>query len=677
MVQKQNMKAIKLFIILLIITMVSCTKKTQTTNSRNDSVEKYLKLASIDTLPFDLRKKYNQKAFEFIDLERNDTLTRWYLGETVRNFSALKDSLNYYKVSKLHFKKSVEAKDTLNLGRFYRYRGGYLKNNRYMYDSAYYYYTKAEKLIKKTDDSISLGVVYHMMGKVLYNINDYSSSELSYKKAENIFLRYKQEGKLIQLLSDIGNNYAAKLDNIKAIKTYQEGIKKIKEANLTKDKIYEAYLYSNLAAIYSRMNNKRASLHYNKLALNYPNLNEIDPIWYNHILRNFTLCKEELKIANDTENQLLQILRTSRKLNDMEEEFNVLMNLSDYYFKNDNMLDAQKCADSSLILAKKTKVSYNIMNAWKQIGIVNKEKAAQAIIQYDKQTDSVLNRERRERSKFFKIQLETDEITQEKEKAIKQKWVQTSIIATVLLIVILLFIIFKQRSQKKEFLLFQNQQKANEEIYQLMLNQQSKEEEAKQKEKKRIALELHDNVMNKLASTRFNLFTLTQKKDDQTLESAISHIDKIKDIEDEIRHITHELSKETFSKTNSFTTLLTQLIEQQNQLHTTDFSLQLYKNINWDNIGSEIKMNFYRIIQEAIHNINKHAKASKAEINIELNETRLQLSISDNGIGFQKNTSKNGIGLHNMQQRIASINGKITVQSSPGKGTMIKCTVNV
>lgn len=106
MVQNKTMKLhLKYCIFFLILLIISCTKKTTTTNSHNDSVEKYLKLASIDTLPTETRKRYNHKAFSFIDLEKNDSTVRWYLCETAFKFSILKDSINYFEKSKLHYKK--------------------------------------------------------------------------------------------------------------------------------------------------------------------------------------------------------------------------------------------------------------------------------------------------------------------------------------------------------------------------------------------------------------------------------------------------------------------------------------------------------------------------------------------------------------------------------------------
>ncbi len=675
MVQKQNMKAIKLFIILLIINMVSCNEKTQTKNSRNDSVEKYLKLASNDTLSFDLRKKYNQKAFEFIDLERNDTVTRWYLGETARSFIALKDSLNYYKVSNLHLKKSIEAYDTLNLARFYNYRGRFSRVFSKNYDSAFYYYRKAEKAYLKTKDLSGLAIAILYKGSVFYTVNDYSSAELEILKAKKIFIEVDNQKYLIHTYILLGNTYKSSFNFKKALVEYQNGLKLIKFYK-KKYIVEEAIILNNIGNLYLQANKYNLAVGFYMKSLKDRDLRNLDINVFISSHSSILNCKLNLKQLVGLERRFLEILELARKYKS-DEEYWILKDLSQFYYERNDFLNAQKYAQKCLDYAKKTKAPYDIMNAWKQIGIVDKERGSEAIIQFDIQVDSLLNKERRERSKFLKIQLETDEITQEKEKAIKQKWMQTSIIVTVLFIVILLFIIFKQRSQKKEFVLIQNQQKASEEIYQLMLNQQSKEEEAKQKEKKRIALELHDNVMNKLASTRFNLFSLTQKADNQTVEEAVQHIDKIKDIEDEIRNITHELSKETFSKSNSFTSLLTQLIEQQNQLHATDFSLELDPKIHWDIISSEVKMNYYRIIQEAIHNTNKYAKASKTNISLLLEENKLRLSISDNGKGFDTKANKQGIGIQNMHQRIAAINGEITINTSPGKGTEINCSVEV
>ncbi len=204
----------------------------------------------------------------------------------------------------------------------------------------------------------------------------------------------------------------------------------------------------------------------------------------------------------------------------------------------------------------------------------------------------------------------------------------------------------------------------------MLLNQNTFIEKAKNIEKKRIALELHDNILNKLASTRFNLFTISKKTDIETINNALVLVEKIKDIEDEIRNISHNLSIDVFSQSNTFNALLESLIIEQTQLQTVKIHLEIDETLNWDTVSSKIKMNLYRIIQEVVHNINKHSQALKGTISIVKDDNNICMSIQDNGIGFNTAQNKPGIGLKNIQERVFNTNGKITIQSS-ASGTSI------
>jgi signal transduction histidine kinase len=673
------MKILKCLIVLLIIACLSCTKKTTIADSRNDSVQKYLKLASIDTLPTEIRKKHNHKAFSFIDLEKNDSVVRWYLFKTCDVFIDIEDSKAYYLSSDLHFKKSKQVRDTLNLARYNRLRGSYHRKNTKNLDSSFYYYLKAEKLFLRTNDKAGLAKVYLYLAHIQYDYSDYLGAEYNYLRALKILKNFKNYTEIFDVLSRLGNvNHNVK-NYLRAIEYHKEALQM---ANLRFDEKLEKYhsistCLNNIGNTYREIKNYDSAIIYFKEAIiEQRKLSEritVDPYSYN----NLAYCY--IKIGNYSQLPLL-LLQASRAFDSLkitDEAAISRVYLAEYYAKIKDTSTAIQYANQSLQLAKKSKSSYYYLYTLSNAGTINKQKAPQYIAEYHRLNDSLLFEERKARNQYFKIQLETDEIAQQKDKAIKQKWVQTSIIASVLLIVILLFIIYKQRSQKKEFILIQNQQKASEEIYQLMLNQQSKEEEAKQKEKKRIAIELHDNVMNKLASTRFNLFSLTKKSDIQSLKKAVHHIDSIKEVEDEIRNITHELSKETIFKNNSFPWLLHQMINEQNQIHPTLYQLELDDIINWDIISSEIKMNYYRIIQEAIHNCNKYAAAKHSTISLFYEVNQLRLTISDNGKGFQANTTNPGIGLQNMKQRMESIHGKISINSEPGNGTVINCSVEI
>ena len=669
---------VKIILCLLLTLLLGCNQnQTANSNANNDSIEKYLNLASNDTFTYNQRNQYNQKAFSFIDLTKNDTVVRFYLSEITFNLSNLKEDKLYRKISKIHFEKSIEAKDTLNLARYFRYRASHHKNYTELYDSAYYYYGKAEKLYMKTKDLNGLGCVIMYKGQVLNNINDFSGAELEYEKAKIIFKKTKNVIKEITVLISIGGNYNSSLECNKAINTFRKALEKVRNSNLKRIKSLEAFILSNLGSTYYSKGDKKRALYYYEKAKKIPKFMEKDISMYSSNLSNIASCKMALNQNDSLPELFFKSLELSKKLNKSNISFNTLLDLSWFYLKKKDTINAQKYANEALVLARKSKKPYNILNGLKQVGIVNKEKASQCLMEYDVRIDSLLGKERRERSKFLKIQLETDEIQLQKEQAIKQKWIISGIAAFVFLIGLLLFIITKQRSKQKELLLLQSQQKANEEIYQLMLTQKTTEETARQTEKKRIALELHDGIMNKLASTRLNLFVLSKKTDTTTIEKCLTHISDIYTIEQEIRSIAHDLNQDVFKEANSFITLLKDFITQQNTISNSKYVLELQEDIPWIKISSEIKMNLYRIIQEASHNINKYSKAKNVVVSIIQDGNNVCMSITDDGVGFDTNKINDGIGIKNMQQRIKSLNGKFTINSTQKNNTSINLSIPI
>jgi signal transduction histidine kinase len=88
-------------------------------------------------------------------------------------------------------------------------------------------------------------------------------------------------------------------------------------------------------------------------------------------------------------------------------------------------------------------------------------------------------------------------------------------------------------------------------------------------------------------------------------------------------------------------------------------------------------MNLYRIIQEALNNINKYANATIIELILNVNKNVLFLEIKDNGIGFNVNKVKSGIGLKNMRNRAKTMNGEINIDSEKDKGTIIMLKIHI
>jgi two-component system, NarL family, sensor kinase len=85
----------------------------------------------------------------------------------------------------------------------------------------------------------------------------------------------------------------------------------------------------------------------------------------------------------------------------------------------------------------------------------------------------------------------------------------------------------------------------------------------------------------------------------------------------------------------------------------------------------------YRIIQELIQNIVKHSEANEAFVEIEQSLEILKIIVEDNGKGFNINKITTGLGLHHLQHRVRSLQGTMTVESAPGKGTTVNMSFDI
>jgi two-component system sensor histidine kinase UhpB len=95
-----------------------------------------------------------------------------------------------------------------------------------------------------------------------------------------------------------------------------------------------------------------------------------------------------------------------------------------------------------------------------------------------------------------------------------------------------------------------------------------------------------------------------------------------------------------------------------------------------DEMGQKITIQIFRIVQECVTNIVRHAKATQASIDLDITSGNLlQLRISDNGLGCKLETLKTGFGLLGMRERIYSLGGTLTINTQPGQGMRINANI--
>ena len=657
--------------IVLMVSLYGCTSKTtenKEVQAINDSIKKYLNLVDNDTITFDKRVKYNDKAYSLIDLNRNDTLTRYNLYcVSYKYYSFNKNDMLKSTADKL-MNLSLKSKDSINIAKAYRNLGLYYMNVSDN-EKAILFLFKAKKIFKFLNRNDYVIKVMHDMAMTQYYASDFFGSNktllemLLLSKKTNFTEMYP-----LALLY-IGNNLSSLKNESQAIiyfkKAYRISHKKTK--NVLNNNI--SYSYINLKQYDSASKYVSKNLSNKKLLL--------DPEAYSNSLSLAALIQLKMNNYNKIKEKFYLAERYFEQFNVISGRNYNQIYLSSYFSKVKDSINAIRAAKKALLLSKSYKNPIDIKVSLEQLIKVDKKNASTNAQEYIRINDSMQIAERNFRDKFARIAFETDEISQEKETAIKQKWIIVTIAGVIIVIIVLLLIITRQRSKQKELQLQQSQQKANEEIYNLMLTQKTKEDEARQTEKKRIARELHDGIMNKLSSTRLNLAILSKKTDTETIQKCLTYINQISQIETDIRNISHDLNQDVFQEEDSFRKMIEDFVNQQNTTSKTHYELELDNGIDWNAISSEIKMHLYRIIQEASHNINKYGQAKKASISLVLDAPNICMAITDNGIGFDTSVSSKGIGIQNMQARVKSLNGKFSIRSTKRDTTCVNIAIPI
>ena len=227
--------------------------------------------------------------------------------------------------------------------------------------------------------------------------------------------------------------------------------------------------------------------------------------------------------------------------------------------------------------------------------------------------------------------------------------------------------------------LFRKQEQAlnDSQIYNLMLSNQKKMEEGKLIEKQRISRDLHDGIIGKLSAIRMNLYEIKYNQSSEAIKKHLEYVAGMKHIEEEIRNLTHELNTTVFSGSDDFETMLIGLFTELNNNPIAEVKIEADPRIVWSLIDKNVKMNLYRIFQEALQNINKYADANTISIKIAKSDTGISVKIADNGKGFDTKQIKKGIGLNNMRHRAMELNGQFSIESIKNKGTKINLSIPI
>jgi signal transduction histidine kinase len=197
-----------------------------------------------------------------------------------------------------------------------------------------------------------------------------------------------------------------------------------------------------------------------------------------------------------------------------------------------------------------------------------------------------------------------------------------------------------------------------------------------EKERTRIARDLHDGLGGTLAGIRINLSGWIAanevRKEDAGLHQVIIQLDHSVN---ELRRIAHNMMPETLLKFG----LEIALKDLCESFMTNDVRIDFQTFGIEKSIPTSIQITVYRIIQEIMANAVRHAKATNIVLQCSQNDTTVFITAEDNGVGFDPNTLNTimGMGLTNIKNRVDYLNGKLEIESGVNEGTTINIELNV
>lgn len=502
--------------------------------------------------------------------------------------------------------------------------------------SAFKSYQNALKYNTKNIPTLN-AKIYKNMGALYLSWKKLDQALQYYKTALNLAVKVNDSKLIADCLNNLGTVYEQNKEFKKAEVAYNKALSYYIKLNINTN---ICITYNNLAILNKVTGNFTKAVKYYKLSVKYATKTKNS--WLAAAIgNNLGNLLVEMNDLKSGENYIINALKLAEKINAKELIFEALDNLSKVEEKKGNFKQAlyyfrkSALAKSEFINLENTKevlqlqTKYDVLNKEKKILLLNKQNVIQNLTINKRNSLLVL-------------------------------------LTIVFLFSVALAVLYFNRNKIKQQNLLQ----------QTIITQQDLSTkaiiEAEENERKRIATDLHDGVGQLFSAVKMNLSGMQQQlvfKDDYSKNSFEKTILLVDESCREVRSISHQMMSNVLLK-RGLVSAVRDFITKVDERH-------LKINLDVAGLANRLPTNtetvLYRVIQEAINNVIKHAKATVLHIQILIDDDGLSIMIEDNGIGFDKTEIANfeGIGLKNLLTRITFLKGTIEINSALGKGTAI------
>lgn len=503
------------------------------------------------------------------------------------------------------------------------------------YNDAVRLYFEGIDMYKQEKDTLRLMTSYMNIGTLFYQ-NDYLEEALNYYEQAIAWAKIFGDK---TILSDLHYNIGNTFFRLEQYDKFENHLDTALIFAQTTDHTFGLVNVYNSLLRYSRhQNQKEKTIHYSEQALKYA---EVYGNPYN--LTETYIARGASYFAFD---QLVQAE------NDLKTAFDLAHNHNyKQFLAETNMFLAQIYAGK-----QNYQQAFNYMNAYTSLAdsLFNVEK--QKELQELDRKYQIVKKENELKNQQLTIEMKEREIY-------RKNRIITSSSVFIVFISVSLFLMYKVQENKKKLAKKELQRTKTErekEVVKALL-------EGEEKERSRIARELHDGINGNLAALKLNMTSLHNPSFNHLIDTTM----------EEVRNLSHNLMPEVVLKFG-LKEALVQYINFTENDKGTRFDYHFAGNPKL--ISDEIAVNVYRIIQELVSNSLKHAEASEIHIQLIINDGKLSIAVEDNGNGFDINTSEKhafgkGIGLSNVENRITYLHGNFDIHSSTHTGTSINIQI--
>ncbi len=521
------------------------------------------------------------------------------------------------------------TKDSVAYARLARNTGvAYYFKGQYEKAAAFYY--EAITLMENRGDKKQLALALNDLAKLYRKTRDLDKALLYYDRAKQLFTDLKDSSGIQMILNESGVVYEYKEDFAEAIRHY-EGSLQI--ARALKDKVGIGYALSFIAGVFTIQKNYAAAEKYLQevlaireslkdtftIALTHTDLGVLYSAKgdYSNAIQNLTLSN---KVAEELKYPELQS-SNYRELSTVATNSGNYQAALDYYKKYSAIHD-------SLFSVEKTKQITELNTRYE-----TEKKEQQILLQ-----QSELNR-------------------------------NNLAMAGIVLLVILASLLsysYYNRYQLKQKAEMQAEIMRQQEISTRAVL------EAEERERQRIAKDLHDGVGQTMSAAKMNLSAFENELHFNTPEQRLK-FERIITLVDEsckeVRTVSHNMMPNALLKSG----LAAAIREFTDKIDHTVLKINLHNEGLHERMDTNFETVLYRVIQECVNNVIKHAKANHLDISLIKDKDGISATVEDNGKGFDTNDSRlfNGLGLKNIRTRVEYLKGTVEYNSKPGKGTLV------